>query len=58
MSTLRQIRDGITFLKELDKDLTEISMITGLTRDQTRELALGYAQLGAEMGKPLPKYLR
>ena len=51
VSTLRQIRDGITFLKELDKDLTEISMITGLTRDQTRELALGYAQLGAEMGK-------
>lgn len=50
-SVFRQIRDGITFLKELDKDLTEISMITGITRDQTRELAKSYAELGMEMGK-------
>lgn len=50
-SILRQVREGIAFIKDLDKDLTEISMITGLTRDKTRELALEYARLGAEMGK-------
>ncbi|MFA5558991.1 MAG: phage tail tape measure protein [Methanofastidiosum sp.] len=51
MTVIRGIRDSITFIKELDKDLTEISMITGMTRTQTRELANEYARFGKEMGK-------
>lgn len=47
----RQIREGISFLQELDKDLTEIAMITGITRDETRQLSLEYAKLGQEMAK-------
>lgn len=48
---LRKIREGIIFLQDLDKELTEVSMITGMTRDQTRELAQEYARLGAEISK-------
>ena len=48
---LRKLREGLSFLVELDKQLTEISMITGITRDQTRELAQEYAILGREIGK-------
>lgn len=48
---LRKIRDGITFLSDLDKDLTQVSIITGKTREQTHELAKGYAELGKEMAK-------
>ncbi len=47
----RQIREGISFLQELDKDLTEIAMITGIARDETRDLAKSYAELGREMAK-------
>lgn len=50
-NNLRKLREGLTFLKDLDKDLTEVSMITGMTREQTRGLALEYANLGREMGK-------
>jgi TP901 family phage tail tape measure protein len=50
-NNLRKLREALTFLKDLDKDLTEVSMITGMTRDQTRDLALEYANLGREMGK-------
>jgi len=51
VTVLRQIREGIAFVKELDKDLTQVSMLTGQTREETRDLALEYARLGAEMAK-------
>ena len=49
--SIRKFKEGLTFIKDLDKDLTEISMITGMTRNQTRELALEYANFGQAMGK-------
>lgn len=51
VSTLGKIRDGVQFIKDVDKDLTEVSMITGVTREETRQLALEYANLGHEMAK-------
>ena len=51
VTVLHQIREGIAFVKELDKDLTQVSMLTGQTREETRDLALEYARLGAEMAK-------
>lgn len=48
---VRDARQGIEFIKELDKDLTQVSIIQGLTRDQTLELAQSYGVLAKEMGK-------
>lgn len=49
--TLRQVKNGIGFLTTLDKSLTEISIVTGKTREQTRNLALEYNSLAKTMGK-------
>ncbi|HSH52727.1 MAG TPA: phage tail tape measure protein, partial [Bacteroidales bacterium] len=48
---VRDIKKGIDFIKELDKDLTQISIITGMTKDETLKLAQSYGELGKEIGK-------
>jgi TP901 family phage tail tape measure protein len=48
---INELKQSIEIIKVLDSDLTEVSMITGLTREQTRDLALEYANLGIEMKK-------
>ena len=48
---IRKFREGIEIIKELDKELTAVSIITGKTKEETKQLALEYAQLGREMGK-------
>lgn len=49
--SLRKIREGVSFISDLDKDMTQIKVITGMTSEQTKELAKSYAELGYEVGK-------
>lgn len=49
--SIRKVREGVEFISDLDSDLTQIRVITGMTSDQTLELAKSYAQLGFEVGK-------
>lgn len=51
VSLRREITDSIKFIKDLDKELTQVSVITGMTRDETLELAKSYGVLASEMGK-------
>lgn len=49
--SMRQLREGFTFVQELDKDLTQAAIVTGKSRSQVQGLAQDYARLGVEMGK-------
>lgn len=49
--SLRKFKDGIQIVKDLDAELTQVAITTGKTREETKQLALEYAQLGREMGK-------
>lgn len=49
--SIRKVREGIEFISDLDKDLTQIRVITGMTDEQTRNLAESYAELGFQVGK-------
>ncbi len=51
VSGVREIKKSIDFIKELDKDLTQVSITSGLTREETKKLAQSYVELGKEMGK-------
>jgi hypothetical protein len=48
--TLKAIKEGISYIGELDKSLTNISIVTGMTREQTSGLAQTYNQLAQQMG--------
>ena len=45
------VRTGVEFLLELDKSLTEISIVTGMTREETYKLAKEYNGLARTMGQ-------
>lgn len=47
--SLRRLREGITFIKEMDDSLTQITMVTGKTIEETRRLAHEYKNLGVEL---------
>gem|GEM_PF-2904425 len=49
--TLRKLKEGVTFITDLDKALTQVAIVQGKTREQVSYLAKDYAELGAEMGK-------
>lgn len=44
------IESAITYMAELNKSLTEISIVTGQTQSQVAELGLEYQQLALDMG--------
>lgn len=46
---IREIRNGIKFVNEMDAALTEIGMVTNQTREQTAKLAQEYNSLAREM---------
>jgi hypothetical protein len=48
--SLKKIQEGIQYISELNKSLTNISIVTGMTRIQTNELAQTYNQLAKQMG--------
>lgn len=49
--TLNQIRQGISFITELDKDITQVAIVTGKTRSEVKSLAQEYNNLAEELGK-------
>lgn len=49
--TMRKLKEGVEFISELDKSLTQVAIVQGKTREQVAYLAQEYADLGLEMGK-------
>lgn len=48
--TLRQIKEGIAYITELDNSLNEIRIVTNKTQQEVNNLALSYNELAKEMG--------
>jgi len=48
-AAMAQLGKGIQYIKDLDKEMTNIQMVTGGTDEETDALALSYNQLGKEM---------
>ena len=46
----RALREAVQTVKELDKELTEQAMVTGLTREQTYKLVKSYQDLAQQTG--------
>lgn len=47
---LNQLRQGVQYIKDLDKELTNVQIATGMTKDETYELASQYNQMASELG--------
>lgn len=47
---LNQLKEGIQYVKDLNKELTNIQLVTGGTDAETAKLATGYNDLAKEMG--------
>lgn len=45
-----QLREGFQYLVDLDKELTNIQLVTGQSYESVAKLGQGYNQLGKEMG--------
>lgn len=48
--TLKQIGEGVQYIKDLNKELTNVQVVTGMTEGEVTKLALGYNDLAKEMG--------
>jgi hypothetical protein len=49
-AALNQIRMGVQYIKDLDKELTNVQVVTGMSEESVQNLALGYNGLAKEMG--------
>jgi hypothetical protein len=49
-AALNQIRQGVQYIKDLDKELTNVQVVTGMSEKSVQNLALGYNGLAKEMG--------
>ena len=47
---LNQLRQGIDYIKELDKELTNIQVVTGMSEKSVQALGMQYNSLAKEMG--------
>lgn len=50
---LNALKDGIQIIKDLDSELTQVSIITGMTTEETKELSLKYVELSKDMGRSI-----
>ena len=48
--SLRKIEEGIQYIKDLNKELTNVQIVTGMTADEVDRLAVEYNKLAKEMG--------
>lgn len=46
---IRKIREGVSFIKEMDDSLTQVSMVTNKTTEETRRLAETYSHMGNDL---------
>lgn len=47
---LNQLRMGVQYIKDLDKELTNVQVVTGMSETAVNSLAMGYNSLAKEMG--------
>jgi len=47
--TLSKIKEGFSFINDLDKQMTNISMVTGKSRDSIMEMTKAYADLATQL---------
>lgn len=47
---LNQLRQGVDYIKDLDKELTNVQVVTGMSQESVESLAMGYNDLAKEMG--------
>lgn len=48
-SAIHQVQQGISFINEMNKTMTNIAMITGMTSEQTQELMKNYSELAGAL---------
>jgi len=48
--TLQQLRKGVEYIKDLDKSMTAVQIVTGKTSDEIRQLSSEFNNLAKEMG--------
>jgi len=48
--SLRKIEEGTQFIKDLNKELTNVQIVTGMTAEEVDRLAVQYNKLAKEMG--------
>ena len=48
--SLRKIEEGTQFIKDLNKELTNVQIVTGMSADEVDRLAVQYNKLAKEMG--------
>jgi TP901 family phage tail tape measure protein len=48
--SLRKIEEGTQFIKDLNKELTNVQIVTGMTAEEVDRLAIQYNKLAKEMG--------
>lgn len=49
-TALNQLRQGVEYIKDLDKELTNVQVVTGMSQESVEKLAVGYNGLAKEMG--------
>lgn len=49
-AALDAIGQGVEYIKDLDKELTNVQVATGMSQESVEELALGYNNLAKEVG--------
>ncbi len=47
---LRQLQEGVQYLKDLDKEMTNVQIVTGATDNQIADLSVQYNNLAKELG--------
>lgn len=47
---LRQLQEGVQYLKDLDKEMTNVQIVTGATDNQIADLSFQYNDLAKELG--------
>jgi len=47
---LNQVRQGIQYIKDLDKELTNVQVVTGMSQESVESLGMEYNTLAKEMG--------
>ena len=50
-AAIQQLRQSVDIIKELDKVLVDLQIVTGNTREQTHDMLLTYNQMAKDMGR-------
>lgn len=48
---IRELREGFSFINEMDKELTQIQMVTGKSKENIHSLGMEYNQLAVDLRK-------